>query len=122
MARQRRYPVEYQETVVASAARTTTGNSGAFGGWSRGNGDAQSRLAITAASGTPNLVLTIEDSPDGTTWIVRDTYPAQTGTGTVTRALPLNMAPFQRVVWTITGGTPSMTFSVQFASSTATLV
>lgn len=121
MPRRRRYPLEYQETVVPSAARTTTGNSGAFGGWSRGNGT-QSRLTITAASGTPNLVLTIEDSPDGTTWTIRDTYPAQTGIATVTRALPGNMAPFQRVVWTITGGTPSLTFSVQFASSTAQLL
>ena len=121
MPRARRYPTLGQQVVVPSAARTTTGNSGAFGGWSRGDGGAQSRLAITAASGTPNLVLTIEDSPDGTTWTVRDTYPAQTGTGTVTRALPVNMAPFQRVVWTITGGTPSMTFSVQFAAATAWL-
>ena len=122
MPRRRRYPVEYQEVVVALAARATTGNSGSFGGWSRSGGDPQSRLSISAASGTPNLVLTIEDSPDGTTWTVRDTYPAQTGIATVTRALPLNMAAFQRVVWTITGGTPSLTFSVQFASSTLTLV
>jgi hypothetical protein len=122
MPRPRRRSVKVQEVVVASAARTTTGNSGPFGGWSRGGGDPQSRLAITAVGGTPNLVLTIEDSPDGTTWTVRDTYPAQTGIATVTRALPLNMAQFQRVLWTITGGTPSLTFSVQFASSTATLV
>lgn len=122
MPRPRRRSVKVQETVVPSAARTTTGNSGAFGGWSRGDGQAQSRLAITAVGGTPNLVLTIEDSNDGTTWTVRDTYPAQTGVATVTRALPTNMAPYHRVVWTITGGTPSLTFSVQFASSTATLV
>jgi hypothetical protein len=105
--------------VVPSAARTTTGNSGALTGWNR-NG-ASSRLSITAVGGTPNLVLTIEDSPDGSTWTTRDTYPAQTTTATVTRDLPNSMQQFQRVVWTITGGTPSLTFSVQFAASTALL-
>jgi hypothetical protein len=68
------------------------------------------------------MTVIIEDSPDGTTWTTRDTYPAQVGTATVTRALPLNMDVFQRVRWTISGTTPSFTFTVQFASSVSTLV
>lgn len=121
MPRRRRYATEYQETVVPSAARTTSGNSGTLTGWSRGDAP-QSRLTITAASGTPSMTVIVEDSPDGVTFTTRDTYPAQTGIATVTRALPLNLAPCQRVSWTITGGTPSLTFSFQFASSVLQLV
>lgn len=122
MARRRRHGTKVQETVVASAARTTASNSGAFTGWARAV-DAQARLTITASGGTsPQLVLTVQDSPDGSTWTTRDTFPTQTGTATVTRALPAGLDTYQRVAWTITGTTPSFTFSVQFASSTATLV
>lgn len=121
MPRKRYFQVPYQQTVVPSAARTTSGNSGPLTGWSRGDA-AQSRLTITAASGTPSMTVIVEDSPDGATWTTRDTYPAQTGIATVTRALPTNLAPFQRVSWTITGGTPSMTFSFQFAAQTGQLL
>lgn len=112
--------------VVPSAARTANGNSGQFSGWHTAAigyaaATAQSRLTISAASGTtPNLVVLVEDSPDGVAWTTRDTYPGQTGVATVTRALP-NLAAFQRVSWTITGTTPSFTFSVQFAATTAQL-
>lgn len=123
MPRRRSFPVEGQEFVVPSAARTTSANSGPLNGWSRGDSGAQSRLTITAASGTtPSLTVTIEDSPDGTVWTTRDTYPAQTGAATVTRSLPVGMAPFQRVSWAVTGTTPSFTFSVQFAAATGLLV
>jgi hypothetical protein len=122
MPRPRRYVGLGQEVVVPSAARTTTGTGTAVQGWSRGGPDQQSRLTITAASGTsPSLTVIVEDSPDNSTWTTRDTYPAQTTTATVTRALPANMAAFQRVRWTISGTSPSFTFSVQFAASTAAL-
>jgi hypothetical protein len=127
MPSRRRRKVAGQQTVVASAARTTTGNSGAFQGWARlGNaaGTPQQRLAITASGGTTqNLVLTLEDSPNGSTWTTRDTFPAQTGTATVTRALPAGLDVYQRYVWTITGGGgQTFTFSVQIAASTDSLV
>ena len=116
MARRRRYPAKGQEVVVPSAARTTTGSGTAVTGWARGG--ASSQLKITAASGTtPNLVLRVQDSPDGTSWTTRDTFPAQTGTATVVRSLPEGMDRFQRCDWTITGTTPSFTFEVQFAAS-----
>jgi hypothetical protein len=122
----RRRKVTGQQVVVASAARTTTGNSSAFQGWARlgsAAGTPQQRLSITAASGTtPNLVLTLQDSPDGSTWTTRDTFPAQTTTATVTRALPSGLDVYQRYAWTITGTTPSFTFSVQIAASVDSLV
>jgi hypothetical protein len=122
MPRRRRHASTVQEVVVPSAARTTTGNGSTVSGWARGT-DAQSRLTITAASGTtPSLTVVVQDSPDGSTWTTRDTYPAQTTTATVTRALPAGLNTYQRVSWTISGTTPSFTFSVQFASSTAVLV
>ena len=122
MPRRRSYPAKGQEVVVPSAARTTTGNGSTVSGWARGEG-AQSRLAITAASGTtPQLTVIVEDSPDGTTFTTRDTYPVQTTTATVTRALPTGMNIYQRVRWTISGTTPSFTFSVQFAASTESLL
>jgi hypothetical protein len=121
MARRRYYRSKGQEVVVPSAARTTTGSGTAVTGWARGG--AFAKLDITAASGTtPNLVVRIQDSPDGTTWTTRDTFPAQTGTAAVTRSLPEGMDRFQRGDWTITGTTPSFTFSVQFAASTPLLV
>lgn len=78
-----------QDTLVPSAARTTSGN-GAVTAWWKGRPTAtQTRLGVTAASGTsPQLTLFVEESPDQTKWTVRDTYPVQTTTGTVTRALP----------------------------------
>lgn len=125
MARRRRKVVG-QQTVVASAARTTSSNSGTITGWARnGNsvGSPQARLSITAASGTsPQLVLTVQDSPDDVTYTTRDTFPTQTTTATVTRSLPSGLDRYQRVAWAITGTTPSFTFSVQFASSSETLV
>ncbi|HMF59896.1 MAG TPA: hypothetical protein VK595_05975 [Vicinamibacterales bacterium] len=121
MPRRRRHRVEGYEIVVPSAARATNSNTSALGGWSRSSSGAVSKLDCTAASGTPTLTVFIEDSPDGTAWTVRDTYPAKTGISNETRALPANMDNFQRVRWTITGGTPSITFSVQFAASTTLL-
>jgi hypothetical protein len=128
MPRRRGHAVPGQQVVVPSAARTATGNGDTLTGWHAGAvayaGAAapQSRLSITAASGTtPSLTVIVEDSPDGATWTTRDTYPAQTTTATVTRALPTTLAAFQRVRWTISGTTPSFTFSVQFAANTGLL-
>jgi hypothetical protein len=126
MPRRRAHKVPGQQTVVPSAARTATGNGDTLTGWHAGavaySGAAapQSRLTISAGSGT-SLTVIVEDSPDGATWTTRDTYPAQTGVATVTRALPTTLAAFQRVRWTIVSPTPSFTFSVQFAASTALL-
>lgn len=116
MSNPRAYKVPVQEVPVSSAARTTNGNSAAVTNWRRGTG-AQTRLTITANSGTAQtLNLFVEDSQDGSSWAVRDTYPAQTGNATVTRSLPNGMDKFQRFRWTITGTTPSFTFTAQFGA------
>lgn len=120
MPRFRRQAVPQQQTVVASAARTTNGNGSAVGGWNRQG--AVAKLDVTAASGTPTLTVTIQDSPDGTTWTTRDTFGAKTGISNETRTIPSGLDVFQRVAWTITGGTPSTTFSVQFAAQSLALV
>ena len=120
MARRRHWPRVQQQTVVSSAARTTNGSGSTVTGWNRDN--AVAKLDVTAASGsTPQLTVTIQDSPDGTSWTTRDTFGVKTGVSNEVRALP-RLDQYQRASWTITGSTPSFTFSVQFASSNATLV
>ncbi len=101
--------------VDASAARVTTGTGSAVA-----TADA-ARISwfvnTTAQSGTPNMVLSVEWSHDGSTWAVADpadTMTAITGTanGTICKSFPVR-APFARLRWTITGSTPSLTFSTR---------
>lgn len=99
--------------VAASAARTTTGQSGAI--QSQGKQIAV-EVDVTAVSGTtPSLALTIEWSDDnGTTWFQADppdTFTALTAVGKRVKEFDVK-APYFRAVWTITGTTPSFTFAV----------
>lgn len=100
--------------VVASAARTTTGNSGAL----RLSGGVKLNLFadVTAASGTtPSLTLSVEWSYDGTNFATPDTPDAFTAvTAAAKKMKQLDVkAPLYRIVWTITGTTPSFTFSIR---------
>jgi hypothetical protein len=100
---------------VPSAARTTSGNSGTASVQVPANVDTVSVLAnVTAASGTtPSLVLSVQWSNDGTTWATADppdTFTAITAAGVVVKAFPVRAAVI-RLAWTITGTTPSFTFS-----------
>lgn len=123
MPRPRRYPAAAQAYLASSAARTTSGDGSAVTGWSRSAGLAVVKLDVTAASGTvPQLTVTVQDSPDGTTWTTRDTFGVKTGVSNETRPLPGGMAPNVRASWTISGTTPSFTFSVQVAASSASLL
>jgi hypothetical protein len=97
--------------VVASAARTTTGNSGALSA----NGSAMCLgVNVSAASGTtPSMTLTVEWSFDGVNFGPGETavsFAAITANKATTQRIPAQ-APFYRLVWTITGTTPSFTFS-----------
>lgn len=99
---------------VASAARTVTGNSAAL--LLREKGEILNLLVnVTAASGTtPSLALTVEWSHDGTNFAqgdTADTFAAITTTSAKAKGFSIK-APFYRVVWTLTGTTPSFTFSV----------
>jgi hypothetical protein len=122
MPRRRTFTRTGQQEIVPLAARTTNGQSDGITNWSAAAVSGltpQCRLTITAGSGT-SLTVVVEDSPDNSTWTVRDTFPAQTGVATVTRALPTTLVAFQRVRWTIVSG--NFTFSVQFAGSTGQLL
>lgn len=101
--------------VVASAARTATGNSGAL---QCGSTPIVSLLvATTSVSGTtPSMTLSVEWSPDGgTTWCAADTADSFTAITTTTNLVKRFAAKSNvyRIVWTITGTTPSFTFSVR---------
>ena len=101
-------------TAVASAARTTSGNSGAltgFGDWSR----FRAQLNVTAASGTsPTLDVVVEDSFDGTTWNTVATFTQKTAAGVQVVDVSGQFTEQLRVRWTVGGTTPSFTFDVRF--------
>lgn len=98
---------------VASAARTTTGNSGAIACEKGLN--LNLLVEVTASSGTtPTLDFTIEWSMDGTNFGALQAPESftQITAATVRRLqqFPIK-APFFRLVWTVAGTTPSFTFS-----------
>lgn len=115
--------------VVASAARTTSGDSGALtvgGGPTFAEGVLSQRDAaavdtialavrVTATSGTPSMVVSVEWSLDGSNFVASDPADAFTApftaTGSKVRLFDAKASTY-RIVWTITGGTPSLTFTV----------
>lgn len=104
-------------TVAASAARTTTGNSGVVGALEPSEKVAI-LLDVTAVSGTsPSMTVSVEWSHNGTTWATPETADAFTAlTATASKVKTFDVkGKFLRVVWTITGTTPSFTFSVSSA-------
>lgn len=120
--RRRFFPKTFQTFLAASSARTTTGQGSAV---STGLEQAQvAKVDVTAASGTtPNLTVTVEESANGSTgWATKATFAAKTGTGSQIIALPRLNHSFLRASWTITGTTPSFTFSVQVANGDAALL
>lgn len=102
-----------KSTVVASAARTASGNSASLPDY----GDdttLRCQLDVTAVAGTaPTLDVVIEDTLDGTNFHTLGSFTQRTATGVGT---PLNITtPFSdtlRVRWTLGGAAPSFTFSV----------
>lgn len=105
------------ETVVASSARTISGDTGVLSYYG-GMGKLIAQLNVTAAGGvTPTLDVVIEDSVDGgTTWNTIVTFTQAT---TVTRQVQRYTSSFTdtlRVRWTVAGTTPSFTFDVRLYS------
>ena len=98
-------------TEVSSSARTTTGNSGTI--TTKVGAAIAAAIVVTAASGTtPTLDLYLEESPDnGTTWRTIWMCERLTAAGTVT-VPPIAVNGRRRWSWTISGTTPSFTFSV----------
>lgn len=101
------------ETLVASAARTASGDSGAISGWGSSS-TIRVQLDVTAATGTsPTLDVLIEDTLDGTNWNTVGTLAQRAAPG---REVINITAPFSetlRVKWTMGGTTPNFTFSVK---------
>lgn len=98
---------------VTSAARTTTGNSGAIG-CEKGL-QLNLLVEVTAASGTtPTLDFTVEWSMDGTNFAAAQAADSFTQ---ITAATVRTVKQFAvkgtsfRLVWTIAGTTPSFTFA-----------
>lgn len=100
-------------SIATSAARTTSGNSAAVV-VPLGRASVAVQADVTAVSGTtPSLALTVEWSHDGTTWFrsdPADSLTAITAAGKVTKRLDAK-GSFLRLVWAITGTTPSFTFA-----------
>lgn len=99
-------------TAHASAARTATGQTAAF---DVPVGSARIALLanVTAVSGTaPSMTLSIEWSNDGTTFAQGDPADAMTAiTAASTKAKDFQAKGSQfRLVYTISGTTPSFTF------------
>lgn len=99
-------------TVVASAARTTSSNSGALPDYGPAD-KLRVQLNVTAASGTtPTLDVLVEDTLDGTNYNTIGTFAQKTTTGREVINITTQFADSIRVRWTVAGTTPSFTFSV----------
>ena len=99
-------------TLVSSSARTANGVSSAYSVADIIEGRVYISITATSGSGAPTLTIIVQDSDDGgTTWY---THTASSGL-TATGQTPLNLTNFGktiRISWTITGTSPSFTFSV----------
>lgn len=102
------------DTLVPSAARTASGDTGTLEGYGTAN-SARVQLDVTAQTGgvSPTLNVVIEDTLDGTNWYVVGTFAQKTATGREVVNLSTPFTDRLRARWTI-GGTagPSFTFSV----------
>lgn len=107
--------VGVREVAVASAPRTSSGDSGTFEGF----GPAQSiraQLNVTAVSGvSPTLDVVIEDTLDGSNWNTIGTFAQKTAVGREVINITGLFADRLRVRWIIGGATPSLTFTVEWA-------
>lgn len=109
-------PTEARE-IVASGARTASGNSGRQQIPSAGGDRLVLAVDVTAVGGTdPNLALSVEWSTDnGTTWFAAEPADAFTAITAATKKVKdfTIKGTHYRVVWTITGTlTPSVTFAI----------
>ena len=102
-------------TVLTSSARTATGQQELQA--TNDYGNVAILVNVTAVSGTtPTMRLSIEDSPDGTTWFPVATAPADiTAAGQhrifITHSTHGPTNPRLRLRWVIGGTTPSFTFT-----------
>lgn len=100
-------PHETAITLAASATQTVTGTGTAvdMGACTT----AALTLIVTAATGS--LTASVETSPDSATWRALGTFAAATAAGVQAKRFP-GADRYVRAKWTITGATPSFTFSM----------
>jgi hypothetical protein len=104
------------DVAVASAARTTSSDSGAIPGLGYSK-TLRAQLNVTAASGTtPTLDVLIEDTLDDTTWNTVGTFVQKITTGREVINVTIPYTATLRVRWTVGGTTPSFTFAVHIYS------
>lgn len=73
-------------------------------------------LQVTAASGTtPNLAVKLQHSVDNSVWVDLVTFTAATTTGWQRQRVTGTVNRYIRAIWTITGTTPSLTFTAALA-------
>lgn len=100
-----------EPVVLAPEAARTANGSGAPLSTPDG-GTLRLDLNITAIAGTtPGVTVAVEHSPNGTAWTALGTFAAATAIGTQ-RLVRSGLDRYVRATWTITGTTPSVTFSV----------
>lgn len=102
--------------VLASEARTTSGNSGSLAVREATDTTLHLLVSVTAVAGvTPTLDVSVEWSMDGGTTFAAsdpvDSFASITRAINVTETYTIK-APHYRVVFAIGGTTPSFTFSV----------
>ncbi len=101
-----------RETLLASSARTASGNSGSLDHYG-GMGKLVVQLDVTAAGGvTPTLDVVLEDTLDGTNWNIIGTFAQRTAAGREVLRITSAFTDTLRLRWTVSGTTPSFTFSV----------
>lgn len=101
-----------KETLVSSAARTASGDSGTLDGWGAAD-SLRIQLDVTAVSGTsPTLDVVVEDTLDGTNWNTIGTFAQKTAAGREVVNITGLFSDTLRVRWTVAGTTPSFTFAV----------
>ena len=105
-----------EDTLVASAARTTSGNSGVASGYGT-TSTLRVQLDVTAVAGTtPTLNVLVEDTLDGTNFNTIGTFAQRTAVGREVINVTTPFADRIRISWTVGGATPSFTFSVVCAA------
>lgn len=100
------------EVLQSLAAQTATNNSG-----STQSGEYRSVtffLNVTVATGTtPSMTVKVQDSPDNITWYDTGSAFAAVTVAGQSRLTVTTLGTYVRAVSTITGTTPSFTYSIQ---------
>lgn len=104
------------DTIVPSAARTSSGDSGVLDGWGVPT-SLRAHLNVTAAAGTgPTLDVVLEDTLDGVNWNIIATFAQKTAPGREVVNVTAPFADRLRARWTVAGTASSFTFDVMVYS------